>query len=328
MKRREFIALLSGAAAAWPVAARAQQSGMPVIGVLSIRSSGDPTARAHLSALRQGLDVSGFVEGRNFSIEYGWADGRNERFPALVAELVARQVTVMVTPSTPAALAAKAATSTIPIVFIVGGDPVKSGLVASLNRPAGNRTGTSIIALDVAAKRLEILREMVPSAAKIGFLSNPTNPFTEPEGKEVGDAASSLGLQLHVGHASREMSLDSAFATLVEKGVSALLLSADPFLFSKIDQIVALATRYGLPMISGYHEFASAGGLMAYGSFLMDSFRVAGVYTGRILKGEKPGELPVQQSTKISLIVNLKTAKALGIEIPPTLLARADEAIE
>jgi len=324
MRRRDFIKVLAGSAAAWPLAARAEQA-MPVIGFLAAVSPAE--AEYRLAAFRGGLNTAGYVEGKNVSIDYRW--GSNDRLPALATELVARRVDVIVaTGGTPGALAAKAATRTIPIVFTIGGDPVATGLVASLNRPGGNATGMSVIAVDVVAKRLELLREAVPTATVIAVLINPTNPYTVQEMKEIRDAARSLGMRLQVVNASSEGDFAGAFTTLVQQGAAALLVSGDPFLLYRADQVVALASRHGVPAIYGYREFAAAGGLMSYGASIIDLYRHAGVYTGRILRGEKPADVPVTQPTKFELVINLKTAKALGLKVPSTLLARADEVIE
>jgi putative ABC transport system substrate-binding protein len=327
MKRREFITLFGGAAATWPLAARAQQPAMPVIGLLSAGSQQSDAAR--LIAFRQGLNEIGYVEGRNLASEYRWADNQYDRLDALAVELLGRRATVIVAIGGPApAVAARAATRTVPIVFTVGGDPVKLGLVASLNRPGGNVTGVTTLANIVVAKQFEVLHETVPKAAVVGFLVNPANPNVETDTKEAQQATRTLGLQLRVVHASTEHDLDAAFASFVRQRVDAGVVLPDALFNSRANQIVALAARYALPTIYSLREFPSVGGLMSYATGLADAYRQAGIYTGRILKGEKPEDLPIVQATKVELVINLKTAKALGITFPLPLLGRADEVIE
>jgi putative tryptophan/tyrosine transport system substrate-binding protein len=326
MNRRSFITLLGGAAATWPLAARAQQPSMPVIGFLHGASLEGYAPM--VNALRQGLSESGYAEGRNVAIEYRWAEGKYDRLPALAAELVQRQVAVIVTGGTPPAFAAKAATTVVPIVFVVGSDPVKLGLVASLNRPGGNVTGVALLTVELAPKRLELLHELLPTATAVAMLVNPTTPLTEPETRGVRDAAHSLGLQLHVLNASTESEIDQAFRRLVELRAGALVVSVELFLNNQRSQIVALAERYKVPAIYGVREFAVAGGLMSYGNDLADAYRQSGIYAANLLKGAKPTDLPVQQVVRVEFIINLKTARALGLTFPITLLGRADEVIE
>jgi putative tryptophan/tyrosine transport system substrate-binding protein len=327
LRRRQFITLLGGAAA-WPLAARAQQAAMPVIGFLGGESP-DLWAN-YVRAFQQGLRETGYVEGRNVMIEYRWAEGRNDRLPALTAELVRRQVTVIAAPgSTPAALAAKAATTTIPIVFIIAADPVQIGLVASLNRPGGNVTGVVTLNVEIAPKRLELLHELFPTATSFALLVNPTSPaLAEPVSRDVQTAARMFGIKLHVLHASNEPEFDAVFATTARLGAAGLVIGPDALFNSRIEQLAALTVRHAVPAIYQWREFTAAGGLLSYGSSLTDVYRQAGVYTGRILKGEKPTDLPVEQTTKVELFINLKTAKALGLTVPTALLVRADEVIE
>ena len=327
IERRKFLATFGGAAAAWPLAARAQQPAMPVIGFLSSALPG-PYAYV-LAAFRSGLKEAGYVEGRSVAIEYRWAEGQNDRLPGLVADLVRRQVALIVATGTPESLAAKAATRKIPIVFQVGTDPADIGLVPSLNRPGGNLTGVTNLNAETGPKRLELLRELLPTAQVMALLVNPTSPnLAEADWREQQAATRTLGLQLHVLHASNERDFDTVFATLVQLRAGGLVIGTDSFFNTQKDQLAALTVRHGVPTIHQYREFAVAGGLMAYGSPTADLSRQVGVYTGRILKGEKPADLPVQQATKVELFINLKTAKALGLSMPTALLVRADEVIE
>ena len=325
MQRREFITLLGGAAAAWPLAARAQQ---PVIGFLSTTSPGEYTIR--LNAFRQGLKEVGYVEGQNVTVEYRWAEGQNKRLPALATELVHRDVTVLVAAGgTPSALAAKAATATLPIVFQVGTDPVVIGLVASLSRPGGNMTGVTTLNVGLGPKWLDLLHRLLPAATDIAVLVNPSSPalaqaFLQP----LGPAASTLGLQLHVLEASSDRDIDKAFAALGQLRADAVVISPDTFFSSRAERLGALSVRYTVPTIFEFRPFITSGGLLSYGGSETDNYRLVGNYTGRILKGEKPADLPVQQATKVELIINLKTAKALGITVPLDLIGRADEVIE
>jgi putative ABC transport system substrate-binding protein len=325
MRRRAFITLLGGAAATWPLGARAQQPAMPVIGFLGGES---PDVYAdRLRGFRQGLSEAGYAEGRNVAVEYRWAEGRNDRLPALAAELVHRNVNVIVTGGGfSAAKAAQVASTTIPIVFQVGGDPVQTGLVASLNRPGGNLTGVNSLNGELGPKQLELLHEIVPAASDLALLINPTNPGNTAITLEA--AARTLGLRVHVLHASSERDFDAVFATLSRLRAGGLVIGADPFLQSRSGQLASLALHNVLPAIAQLRDFVAAGGAMSYGGSITEQLRLVGVYTGRILKGEKPADLPVQQSTKVELIINLKTAKALGLTVPLALQASADELID
>jgi putative tryptophan/tyrosine transport system substrate-binding protein len=323
--RRKFLAALCGAGA-WPLTARAQQPATPVVGFLN--SASPDLYSDRMRAFRQGLSDTGFAEGRNVAIEHRWAENQNDRLPALAVDLARRQVSVIAAVGIPAVMAARAATATIPIVFQGGFDPVAAGFVASLNRPGGNLTGVTSLAVELGPKQLELLHELVPATTIIALLVNPTNANTETLTKDHQAAARILGLQLHVLHASTERDFDTVFTSLVQMRAGALVIAVDALFISRSEQLAALTVRHAVPTISQFREFATAGGLMSYGSSLNDAYRLAGVYTGRILKGEKPADLPVQQSTKIELIINLGTAKALGLTVPLTLLARADEVIE
>ena len=324
LKRRQFITLLGGAEA-WPLAARAQQAAMPVVGVVLVAS---PEASARFGgAFRKGLNETGYVEGQNVTVEYHWLEGQYDRLPSLMADLVHRRVAVIAA-DTPAALAAKAVTTTVPIVFVTGGDPVRDGLVASLNRPGGNVTGISFITAELGAKQLGLLRELLPGAARIAVLVDSKFPTTESFVSEVRAAASAMGQQIEVLYVSSDREIETAFATLVQRGAGALLGGVGGFLLSQRERIVALAARHRIPAIHVSRDYVAAGGLMSYAPDRTDAFRQAGIYAGRILKGEKPGDLPVILPTKFELVINLKTAKALGLEIPDKLLALADEVIE
>jgi putative tryptophan/tyrosine transport system substrate-binding protein len=326
MRRREFVTIIAGAAV-WPLAARAQQPAVPVVGFL--RSTSANASIDLVAALRRGLAEAGYTEGQNIAIEYRWAENRDERLPALAADLVRRQCALIVAGGNAAAHAAKAATATIPIVFATGDDPVKVGLVARLNRPGGNITGISFFnSADLESKQLELLREVVPKAGVIGVLVNPTATTAESQESEAQIAARALGLQLFVVNAGSERDFDTAFTTLVEQRVEALLIVGNALFTGQRYRLVAGAARYALPTIYPLREFVAAGGLMSYGGSLTDAYRQVGVYGGRILKGEKPADLPVTLPTKFELVINLQTAKGLDIEIPPMLLARADEVIE
>jgi putative tryptophan/tyrosine transport system substrate-binding protein len=328
LRRRQFITLLGCAAASWPIAARAQQSALPVIGFLAPGSLN--TYPLYLAAFRKGLNELGFVEGQNVAIEYRWAEGQYDRLRALAADLVRRRVTVIAAPgSSPGALAAKAATSTIPIIFSVGEDPVKLGLVSSLGRPQGNATGINFFTGELAAKRLALLHELVPGAARLAVLVNPSDPVrTEAVLREVQAAAAALGLEIQVFNASTSREIDAAFAMLAHERVDAVFVGPDPFFNTRRVQLANLAARYLMPATYAVREYAEAGGLMSYGTSLADMFRQVGAYTARILKGTKPSDLPVVQSTKFEFVLNLQTARLLGLDVPPTLLARADEVIE
>ena len=325
MRRREFITLLGGAAA-WPLAARAQRPTLPVIGFLN-GTSPEGYGR-FLLAFRQGLSETGYVEGRNVLFEYRWAEGHYDRLPVLVADLISSRVTVIAATTTPANLIAKTATTTIPIVFTTSSDPVDLGLVASLSRPGGNVTGVVTLNVELASKRLEQLHELVPSTSVIALLINPTNPNVKNELNDLQGSAHTIGHQLLVLEARTEDEIDMAFASFVQQQARALLVNTDAFFFSKRNQLIALAKRYAVPAIFDRREFTELGGLMSYGGSVTDVYRLAGIYTGRIIKGEKPADLPVQQSTKVELVINLKTAKALGLTFPISLLGRADEVIE
>ena len=326
MRRREFITLLSGAAAAWPLASRAQPKGMPVIGFLNGSS---PAGYARMvDTFRQGLKETGYVEGQNVAIEYRWAEGHLDRLPALAADLVRRQVSVIAATSSPANLVAKNATSTIPIVFTTGSDPVQLGLVTSLARPSGNVTGVTQLSTEILPKRIELAHELVPTATTIALLVNPTDLTADFAVKGAQAAALTLGLQLHVLRASTEAELNDAFNAVLQMRAGVFVIATSVFFNGLVEQMAALATHHLVPTIYEYRQFVTAGGLISYGPELTDSYRLAGIYTGRILKGEKPAELPVQQATKVELLINLKTAKALSLIVPPALLARADELIE
>ena len=327
MRRREFITLLGGAAVSWPLAARAQQPTMPVTGFLHPTSLDAYADR--LRPFREGLKDAGFIEGENVAIEYRWAENQTDRLPALAAELARRQVAVIAAPGPPAALAAKAATTTIPIVFLMNEDPVRLGLVASLARPGGNLTGINIFSAELAAKRLDLLRELVPGAARVGVLVNPVNATTtESTLRDVEPAARAIGLQIQVLNASTSREIDAAFATFVRERPDAVFVGADSFFVSRRVQLTNLAVRHAVPAIYSARDFAEVGGLMSYGASLTDASRQMGVYTGRILKGAKPADLPVVQSTKFELVINAQTARMLGLTVPDKLLAAADEVIE
>jgi putative tryptophan/tyrosine transport system substrate-binding protein len=325
MRRREFITILGGAAVAWPLAARAQQTLTPVVGFLRSTS---PADSAHLvTAFREGLKEAGFVEGQNVAIEYRWGEDHLDRLPALVADLIRLPVALIVG-NTPSALAAKAATTTVPIVFVTGGDPVIDGFAASLNRPAGNTTGVSFLTSAVVTKRLELLRQLVPKAAAIAVLVNLNTPQAERERRDVEAAAHGIGQELIVVEADSDRDIEAAFATFAQRGASALFVGIGGFLYSRRERLIALAARHRIPAIYVLRDFVAAGGLMSYGTSIADAYRLAGIYAGRILKGEKPADLPVQQSTKFEFVLNLRAAKTLGVDVPDKLLALADEVIE
>jgi len=327
MRRREFIASLGGAAVAWPLVARAQQPAMPVIGFLNVQSA--QRYAGPLAAFLKGLGEAGYAEGRNVAIEFRWAEDHSDRLPAMATELVRNQVTVIAATSTPAALAAKAATTTIPIVFETAADPVQLGLVTSLNRPGGNVTGVTQLDVEIVPKELELLHELLPTARAFALLVNPADPaLADIETREVESAARTLGLDLHILNASTERDLETVFTNLIHLRASGLVIGTDAFFTSRSNKLAALAAQYAVPAVYVGREFAAAGGLLSYGSDVTDAYRLAGVYTGRILKGDKPADLPVQQATKFELFINLKTAKALGISVPLTLSGRADQVFE
>jgi putative ABC transport system substrate-binding protein len=326
VKRRELMLLVGGAMTAWPFATRAQQKAMPVIGFLGSTSPG-PYA-PFVAAFRQGLAETGYVEGQNLAIEYRWAEGSYDRLPALATDLVGRKVDLIATSGSPSAPAAKGATSTIPIVFTALGDPVGAGLVASLARPGGNLTGSSIMAIELTAKRLELLYELVPQAGVIALLVNPNGLNAEPTIREAQKAARAKGVQLAILRTGTESEIDAAFASLVQLHAGGLIVGAEPFFTSRRDQLVALAARHAVPAIYELREFAASGGLISYGASITASYRLAGIYAGKILKGAKPADMPIEQPTKFELVINLKTANALGLTVPQSILARADEVIE
>ena len=326
VRRREFITLLGGVAAAWPLAARAQQSAMPVVGFLN---TGSPEPlRGQIAAFHDGMKQAGFIERQNFAIEYRWAEGQYDRLPALVADLIQRPVTILVAAPTPSALAAKAATSTLPVVFVSGVDPVKFGLVASLNRPGGNVTGVSFFTTALETKRLGLLHELLPQARVLAALINPNNPAAENQSKELTEAGRAIGVQLHLVNAASETDFDAVFAKLAQQNIGGLLISGDAFFNSRRAQLVAMAARHAVPTMYEWREFAHAGGLISYGTSSAEAYRQAGIYAARILNGTKPADLPVMQSTRFELVINLKTVKALGLTVPSGVLAIADEVIE
>src|SRR5450759_2372717 len=326
MQRREFLTLLGGAAAGWPLSVRAQQPAMPVIGFIN---NGTPKGNDYLrAAFQKGVSETGYIEGQNVKIEFRWAEGHDDRLPGLAADLVRRRVSVIAATSTQAALAAKDATATIPIVFETGADPIKLGLVARLNRPDGNITGVTQLSSELVAKRLGLLHDLIPTATIIGFLVNPTDPLTETQTRDMQEAAHALGLQIHVLNASTEGEINTEFAILSQLRLGALLVGTSNLFSRRPERLAALAARQGLPAIYQYREYAAAGGLISYGTSITDAYRQAGIYTSRVLKGEKPADLPVLRPTKFELVINLKTAKTLGLNIPSGVLAIADEVIE
>ena len=327
MHRRDFIKVIASSAAAWPLTARAQQPALPMVGFVNAASA--KGYESHLSAFLKGLSEVGYVDGQNVTIEYRWAENQGDQLPAMVADLVHRQVTVIAATGTPAALAAKTATTTIPIVFTIVGDPLQLGLVTSLNRPGHNVTGVTQTNVEIAPKQLQLLHELVPTASVMALLVNPANPsLAEPNTKELQAAARTLGLELHVLNASSESDFNGVFAKIIQLQAGGLVIGADPLFSSRSDQLVALALRHAVPTIYQNRDFALAGGLVSYGADFRETYRLAGNYTGRVLKGEKPADLPIQQATKVELCINLKTAKTLGIAVPIPLLGRADEVIE
>jgi ABC-type uncharacterized transport system substrate-binding protein len=326
VRRRDFIKVIAGSTALWPLAVRAQQPAMPVIGFINAAPA--QSYGPQLAAFLKGLDEKGYVDGRNVTIEYRWAENHNDRLPSMAADLVRRQVTVITATTTPAALAAKAATTTIPIVFTTVGDPVRLGLVTSLNRPGGNVTGVTQLNVEVAPKRLELLRQLVPTTSVMALLVNSANPNAEANTKDLQAAARTLGLELHVLNASTERDFDAVFAKLVQLRAGGLVIGADNLFASRIEQLAALALRHAVPTIYQSRDFVVAGGLLSYGTDFRETYRLAGNYTGRVLKGEKPADLPVQQASKVEFYINLKTAKALGLNVPAVMQARADEMIE
>jgi ABC-type uncharacterized transport system substrate-binding protein len=327
MRRREFVALLGGAAAAWPLTARAQQPAMPVIGLINGATRSEPALR-NMDAFRQGLRETGYIEDRNITIEYRWAEDHEDRLPGLAADLVRRNVTMIAAAGTPAALAAKAATAVIPIVFETAGDPVTLGLVASLNQPGRNVTGVTQLSSELVPKRLGLLHDLIPAAKIIGLLVNQKDPRAETQSSDMQEGARALGLQIHILSASNEAEIDTAFASLVQLRAGALIVGTGNFFTTRREQLAALAARHKVPVIYQYRLFVAAGGLMSYGASITDAYRLAGIYSGRVLKGEKPADLPVARPTKFELVINLKTANALGLKIPPGVLAIADEVIE